>query len=81
MTLWEKKYKRESQRQGFFANFQVCPLVEVSSAFLEKCDQGVDDNSFIILNNSIKSALFLLSSMDHSSNCRNVYAWFSCMFV
>jgi len=27
MTLWEKKYKRESQRQCFFANFQVCPLL------------------------------------------------------
>ena len=36
MTLWEKKYKRESQRQCFFANFQVCPLVEVSSAVLKK---------------------------------------------
>ena len=35
MTLWEKKYKRESQWQSFFANFQVCPLVEVSSAFLK----------------------------------------------
>jgi len=41
MTLWEKKYKRESQRECFFANFQVCPLVEVSSAFLKKCDEGV----------------------------------------
>jgi len=61
MTLWEKKYKRESQRQCFFANFQVCPLVEVSSAFLKKCDHGVEDNPFISLNNSSKSVLFLLS--------------------
>jgi len=58
MTLWEKKYKRELQRQRIFANFQMCPVVEVSSAFLKKCDQGVDDNPFIVLNNSIKSALF-----------------------
>ena len=50
MTLWEKKYKRESQRQCFFANLQVYSLVEVSSAFLKKNDQGVDDNPVIILN-------------------------------
>jgi len=68
MTLWEKKYKRESQWQCFFTNFQVCPLVEVSSAFLKKCDQGVEDSPFISLNNSIKSALFLLSSRDHNTN-------------
>ena len=49
----------------------MCPVVEVSSAFLKKCDQGVDDSPFIILNNSIKSALFLLSSRDHSPNWHN----------
>jgi len=49
MTLYEKKYKHESQRQCFFTSFQVCPLVEVSGLF-EKSDQGVDDNSFIIWN-------------------------------
>ena len=75
MTLWEKKYKRESQRQCFFANFQVCPLVEASSAFLKKCDQGVNDNPFISLNNPIKSALFLLSSRDHSPNWRNLVSY------
>ena len=66
ITLWEKKYKRVSQRLCFFTNFQVCPLVEVSSAFLKNCDQGVDDNPLTILNNLIMSALFLRSSKDHS---------------
>ena len=75
MTLWEKKYKRESQWQCFFTNFQVCPLVEVSSAFLKKCDQGLEDSPFISLNNSIKSALFLLSSRDHSPNWRNLVSY------
>ena len=28
MTLWEKKYKRESQRQCFFTNFQVYPQID-----------------------------------------------------
>ena len=75
MTLWEKKYKRESQWQCFFTNFQVCPLVEVSSAFLKKCDQGVEDSPFVSLNNSIKPALLLLSSRDHSPNWRNLVSY------
>jgi len=74
MTLWEK-YKCESQRQCFFANFQVCPLVDLRP-FWKKYDQGVDDNyPFIILNNSIKSALFLLSCRDHSPNWRSLVSY------
>ena len=68
MTLGEK-YKCESQRQCFFANFQV-------GLFEKKCDQGVGDNyPFIILNNSIKSALFLLSCRDHSPNWRSLVSY------
>jgi len=43
--------------------------------FWKKCDQGVEDSPFIILNNSIKSALFLLSSRDQSPNWRNLVSY------
>jgi len=36
MTLSEKKYKRESQRQRFFANFQMYPLTGVIGLFEKK---------------------------------------------
>ena len=65
----------ESERQCFFGNFQVCPLVEVSWAFLKKRDQGVDDNTFISLNNSIKSAPLLLYSRDHSPKSRSLVSY------
>jgi len=65
---WFIKVVLTGYLQCFFANFKVCHLVELSTAFLKKCDQGMDDNPFIILNNSIKSALFLLSSRDYNPN-------------
>jgi len=49
MARCEKNCNRISQRLSFFANFQVWPLVEVFSAFMKNCDQGVDENHFIIL--------------------------------
>jgi len=73
-TRWEK-CKRVSQPLCFFTNFQVCPLIEVSSAFLKKCDYGVDENPFVILNNSVKSALFLLSSRNHRPSWRNLFSY------
>jgi len=55
-----------AQRLCFVTNFQVCPLVEVSSTFLKKVTK---EWMTFPLNNSIKSALCLLFSRDHSPNC------------
>jgi len=74
MTRWEKKYKCVSQPLCFFTSFQVCPVVEVLRPFLKQCDQRMDDSPWIILNNSIKSALFLLSSRVHRPSWRNMFS-------
>ena len=46
ITLWEKKCRRVSHRQFFFTSFQLCPLVQVSSALWKKRDQEMADNPF-----------------------------------
>jgi len=61
-TLWEKKYNLVSLRQDFFTNFQLWTLVELSAAAWKKDDHGQAGSPFIILNTSIRSARFLLSS-------------------
>jgi len=48
ITLWVKKYKRVSQRLCFFTNFQACPLVEVSSAFLKNSDPGKPHSAYVL---------------------------------
>jgi len=75
MTLWEKKYKRESQWQLLLHQFPRVPSGWSVFGLFKKCDQGVEDNPFISLNNSIKSALLLLSSRDHSPNWRNLVSY------
>jgi len=58
----EVAYNLVSLWQDFFTNFQLWPLIELSAAMWKKDDHGVGDSPFIILNTSIRSAQFLLSS-------------------
>jgi len=66
ITHWEKKWRRQSQRQLSFTNFYECPRVTESSSLLKNRFHGTDDSCFTILNTSIISARFLLSSSDHN---------------
>jgi len=77
MTLWEKKYKRESQRQCFFTNFQVCPLVEVSSAVLKNVTNEWMSipSSFQITRTSLWTSQILCWSIHrkpHQSTCAHI---------
>ena len=62
----DKRNSLVSLQQVFFASFQLWPPVELHAAVWKKDDHGLADSHFIILNTSIRSVWFLLSSKVHS---------------